>query len=134
MAIQIALNSNLGIDIFQRDIPIEEQVSSACELLGLDPLYVANEGLFLSFVQKMISKFFSQSKPIHFVVVSGFNFLTCKDCIFFSISDSFCSIASTECFKSARILIKTCLENLDIRKYNKFRRSTPRIACHHEFV
>ena len=31
-------------------MPIEQQVASACELLGLDPLYVANEGLFLSFV------------------------------------------------------------------------------------
>ena len=49
---EIAKQVNLGIDIFQRDIPIEIQVASACELLGLDPLYVANEGLFLSFVSE----------------------------------------------------------------------------------
>lgn len=49
---EIAKQVNLGIDIFQRDIPIETQVASACELLGLDPLYVANEGLFLSFVSE----------------------------------------------------------------------------------
>lgn len=47
---EIAKQVNLGIDIFQKDMPIEQQVASACELLGLDPLYVANEGLFLSFV------------------------------------------------------------------------------------
>ena len=41
----------MGIDIFQNDIPINNQVGSACELLGLDPLYVANEGLFLAFVE-----------------------------------------------------------------------------------
>jgi hydrogenase expression/formation protein HypE len=48
---EIALSSNIGIDIHQKDLPIDDQVSSACELLGLDPLYVANEGLFLSFVE-----------------------------------------------------------------------------------
>lgn len=48
---EIALSSNRGIDIFQKDLPLDDHVSSACELLGLDPLYVANEGLFLSFVE-----------------------------------------------------------------------------------
>jgi hydrogenase expression/formation protein HypE len=55
---EIAVSSNLGIDIFQRDIPIDEQVASACELLGLDPLYVANEGLFLSFVDASVADAF----------------------------------------------------------------------------
>jgi hydrogenase expression/formation protein HypE len=49
---EIALSANLGIDIFQKYLPIDEQVASACELLGLDPLYVANEGLFLAFVSE----------------------------------------------------------------------------------
>lgn len=48
---EIAQNENLGIQIHQNDLPIDPAVASACELLGLDPLYVANEGLFLSFVQ-----------------------------------------------------------------------------------
>jgi len=52
---EIALSSNIGIDIFQKDLPIDSQVASACELLGLDPLYVANEGLFLSFVDTSIA-------------------------------------------------------------------------------
>ncbi len=47
---EIAQATRLGIDIYQKDLPVDEQVASACELLGLDPLYVANEGLFLSFV------------------------------------------------------------------------------------
>ncbi len=51
---EIAQFSNLGIDIFQSKLPIDDQVASACELLGLDPIYVANEGLFLSFVSEKI--------------------------------------------------------------------------------
>ena len=49
---EIAQSIELGIDIFQKDFPIDSQVSSACELLGLDPLYVANEGLFMAFVSE----------------------------------------------------------------------------------
>jgi len=55
---EIALSSKIGIDIFQKDLPIDDQVGSACELLGLDPLYVANEGLFLSFVDSAIADSF----------------------------------------------------------------------------
>lgn len=47
---EIAQSSEIGIDLFQKDLPIDDQVASACELLGLDPLYVANEGLFIAFV------------------------------------------------------------------------------------
>jgi hydrogenase expression/formation protein HypE len=47
---EISRDSKLGIDIFQENIPIEGQVAGACELLGLDPLYVANEGIFISVV------------------------------------------------------------------------------------
>lgn len=47
---EIARDTKLGIDLLQKDIPVDEQVEGACELLGLDPLYVANEGLFLAVV------------------------------------------------------------------------------------
>jgi hydrogenase expression/formation protein HypE len=49
---EIAQSSEIGIDVVQRDFPMDEQVASACELLGLDPLYVANEGLFIAFVSE----------------------------------------------------------------------------------
>lgn len=55
---EIALSSKIGIDIFQKHLPIDDQVGSACELLGLDSLYVANEGLFLSFVDSSIADSF----------------------------------------------------------------------------
>ena len=48
---EIARDTNLGIDIAQKYIPIDEQVYGACEILGLDPLYVANEGVFIAIVE-----------------------------------------------------------------------------------
>jgi hydrogenase expression/formation protein HypE len=39
-----------GIDIFETELPIDNTVSAACEMLGLDPLYVANEGIFVAVV------------------------------------------------------------------------------------
>jgi hydrogenase expression/formation protein HypE len=47
---EIAKDGNMGIDISQKHIPVEEEVYGACEMLGLDPLYVANEGLFVAVV------------------------------------------------------------------------------------
>ncbi|MGE0587307.1 MAG: hydrogenase expression/formation protein HypE [Cyclobacteriaceae bacterium] len=47
---EIALQRKLGITLKQTSIPIEEQVEGACELLGLDPIYVANEGIFITVV------------------------------------------------------------------------------------
>jgi hydrogenase expression/formation protein HypE len=47
---EIAASAGLQIDIEERAIPVREDVQGACELLGLDPLYVANEGRFIAFV------------------------------------------------------------------------------------
>jgi hydrogenase expression/formation protein HypE len=47
---EIAGLTNLGYVLEQQAIPIDEQVEGACEMLGLDPLYVANEGLFVAVV------------------------------------------------------------------------------------
>lgn len=52
---EIARDIKLGIDILQKMIPVTEEVYGACELLGLDPLYVANEGIFMAFVDAAIA-------------------------------------------------------------------------------
>lgn len=49
---EIALSSKIEIDIDESMIPVREDVSSACEILGLDPLYVANEGRFVAFIKE----------------------------------------------------------------------------------
>lgn len=48
--VEIAESSQLQIEIEETAIPVIEQVRGACEILGFDPLYVANEGRFVGFV------------------------------------------------------------------------------------
>jgi len=52
---EIAKESNLGIVLDDEAIPVAQQVSAACEILGLDPLYSANEGVFMAFVSEGIA-------------------------------------------------------------------------------
>jgi len=47
---EIAIQSHVGIQVEERAIPVSEGVKGACELLGLDPLYVANEGKLVAIV------------------------------------------------------------------------------------
>ena len=55
---EIAGLTQLGFTIVQDSIPIDDQVEGACEMLGLDPLYVANEGIFLAIVEPGIAESF----------------------------------------------------------------------------
>lgn len=48
--VEIAEASRLSLKVEEAGIPIPDEVAGACELLGLDPLYVANEGRFVAFV------------------------------------------------------------------------------------
>lgn len=48
---EIARDTKQGIFIEEKKIPMNPQVKGACEILGLDPLYVANEGIFLAIVE-----------------------------------------------------------------------------------
>ncbi|MGA7236743.1 MAG: hydrogenase expression/formation protein HypE [Bryobacteraceae bacterium] len=47
---EIAAQSGVSIEIEEQRIPVREEVRGACELLGLDPLYVANEGKLVAIV------------------------------------------------------------------------------------
>jgi hydrogenase expression/formation protein HypE len=47
---EIATASAVGIEIDEANMPVRPEVQSACELLGLDPVYVANEGKAVFFV------------------------------------------------------------------------------------
>jgi hydrogenase expression/formation protein HypE len=47
---EIAQSAKVGIRLQESAIPIREDVKGACEILGLDPLYVANEGKLLAIV------------------------------------------------------------------------------------
>jgi len=47
---EIASRAGVGMIIEESAIPVRDEVRGACELLGLDPLYVANEGKLIAFV------------------------------------------------------------------------------------
>ncbi|WDP91798.1 MAG: hydrogenase expression/formation protein HypE [Desulfobacter sp.] len=47
---EIAGQSNVGIRLFENQLPVRGSVQGTCELLGFDPLYVANEGKLIAIV------------------------------------------------------------------------------------
>ena len=47
---EIAQQSKAGIRLFEERLPVKKEVAGICELLGFDPLYLANEGKLLCFV------------------------------------------------------------------------------------
>ncbi len=49
---EIAGQSGVGIELEENTIPVRDEVRGACELLGLDPLYVANEGKLIAMVEE----------------------------------------------------------------------------------
>lgn len=52
---EIALSSKVDVEITESDIPIQEEVEAACEILGYDPLYMANEGKLVAFIPSEIA-------------------------------------------------------------------------------
>ena len=47
---ELARDCRLGIVLAEERLPVHDAVRGACELLGLDPLHIANEGQFLAVV------------------------------------------------------------------------------------
>ena len=47
---EIARDSSVAVEIEESAVPVPQAVASACDLLGLDPLVVANEGCLVAFV------------------------------------------------------------------------------------
>ncbi len=47
---EIAASAGVGITVDEREVRVREDVRGACEILGFDPMYVANEGRFVAFV------------------------------------------------------------------------------------
>jgi hydrogenase expression/formation protein HypE len=52
---EIAQASGVGIELLEESLLVDPTVAAACEMLGLDPLYVANEGIFVAFVPQALA-------------------------------------------------------------------------------
>ena len=53
---ELAMSSGVGIRIREKVLPVRDDVRGACELLGLDPIYLANEGKLLAFVDPVAAE------------------------------------------------------------------------------
>jgi hydrogenase expression/formation protein HypE len=53
---ELARDCGLGVVLLEETIPVRDEVRGACELLGLDPLHIANEGQFLAVVAEGYAK------------------------------------------------------------------------------
>jgi hydrogenase expression/formation protein HypE len=52
---ELAGSSKVGIEFDERKVPLRPEVNAACEMLGLDPFYVANEGKLVAIVPEEVS-------------------------------------------------------------------------------
>src|SRR5215207_4461633 len=50
--VEISEQSNVTIEVIEQGLPFKSAVRAACEMLGFDPLYVANEGKLVAFVKE----------------------------------------------------------------------------------
>jgi len=62
---EIAIQSKVGIKIYEDGIPVKLAVSAACEMLGFDPLYVANEGKLIAIVNKTYADQLLSAMKLH---------------------------------------------------------------------
>ncbi len=62
---EIALESGLSMRVREQSLPVPPGVKGACSLLGLDPLYVANEGILIAVVDNAIAESLVASMQMH---------------------------------------------------------------------
>ncbi|MGD8782381.1 MAG: hydrogenase expression/formation protein HypE [Ignavibacteria bacterium] len=62
---EFAKQSNVGIKINNNSIPVKPEVNSACEILGLDPLFIANEGKLITVVDSLIAEVILENMKKH---------------------------------------------------------------------
>ncbi|PHV63212.1 hydrogenase expression/formation protein HypE [Cyanobacterium aponinum] len=69
---EIAIDSDSEMIIQEKFIPVQEEVKGACEILGFDPLYIANEGRFIAFIPKNEAEkalsIFKQKNPLATII------------------------------------------------------------------
>lgn len=53
--VELSTASGFEFVINEKDVPVREDVNGACELMGFDPMFVANEGRFISFIPRKFS-------------------------------------------------------------------------------
>jgi hydrogenase expression/formation protein HypE len=53
---ELADSSKVGIEFDERKVPIRPEVNAACEMLGLDPFYIANEGKLVAIVEEDVAE------------------------------------------------------------------------------
>ena len=68
---EIAETSQVSIELDEDSIPISEEVKGSCELLGLDPLYVANEGKLCCFVPEAYASYVLEAMRKHSLGVNA---------------------------------------------------------------
>lgn len=54
--VELSNASGYEFVINEKDVPVREDVNGACELMGFDPMFVANEGRFISFIPEEFSR------------------------------------------------------------------------------
>jgi len=62
---EVVQGRGFGIELWERSIPFQEETIVICELLGIDPLYLANEGKILFFVERERAKEVLQTLHTH---------------------------------------------------------------------
>jgi hydrogenase expression/formation protein HypE len=95
--IEIAESSRLHINIGEPEVTVEENVRGACEILGLDPLYLANEGRFVVMVP--------EKQAAHALQIMRDHAVSSGACRIGSVTEAPASLVTVEsCIGTRRIL------------------------------